>query len=84
MRELEASVVLFHTGVSRNSADIIRRQTTHIMSGSTSQVEASHRLKDEAIAMKESLLKGDLVEFGEVLNRGWEAKKQLADNRTIT
>ena len=61
LRELEASIVLFHTGVSRNSADIIARQTTYISSGSPSQLEATHKLKDEAIAMKEALLKGDLV-----------------------
>jgi D-glycero-alpha-D-manno-heptose-7-phosphate kinase len=79
LRELEASIVLFHTGVSRNSADIIRRQTTHISAGSTSQLEATHQLKDEAIAMKEALLKGDLVQFAEVLDRGWRAKKQLAE-----
>jgi D-glycero-alpha-D-manno-heptose-7-phosphate kinase len=79
LRELEASIVLFHTGVSRNSADIIQRQTTYITSGSTSQLEATHQLKDEAVAMKEALLKGDLVQLAEVLERGWQAKKQLAE-----
>jgi D-glycero-alpha-D-manno-heptose-7-phosphate kinase len=79
LRELEAAIVLFHTGVSRNSADIIQRQTDHISSGATSQLEATHRLKDEAVAMKEAILKGDLVQFAEVLNRGWQAKKQLAE-----
>jgi D-glycero-alpha-D-manno-heptose-7-phosphate kinase len=29
--------------------------------------------------MKEAILKGDLVQFAEVLNRGWQAKKQLAE-----
>ena len=79
LRELEASIVLFHTGVSRNSADIIQRQTTGISSGSTSQLEATHKLKDEAVAMKEALLKGDLVQLAEVLERGWQAKKQTAE-----
>lgn len=79
LRELEASILLFHTGVSRNSADIILRQTTHISVGSTSQLEATHKLKDEAVAMKEALLKGDLVQLAEVLERGWQAKKQLAE-----
>jgi D-glycero-alpha-D-manno-heptose-7-phosphate kinase len=79
LRELEAAIVLFHTGVSRNSADIIQRQTDYISSGATSQLEATHRLKDEAIAMKEAILKGDLVQFAEVLDRGWQAKKGLAE-----
>jgi D-glycero-alpha-D-manno-heptose-7-phosphate kinase len=29
--------------------------------------------------MKEALLKGDLVRLAEVLERGWQAKKQLAE-----
>jgi D-glycero-alpha-D-manno-heptose-7-phosphate kinase len=79
VRELEASIALFHTGVSRDSADIIQRQTTYISSGSTSQLEATHKLKDEVIAMKEALLKGDLVQLAEILDAGWQAKKQLAE-----
>jgi D-glycero-alpha-D-manno-heptose-7-phosphate kinase len=79
LRELEASIVLFHTGVSRNSADIIARQTTYISTGSTFQLEATHKLKEEATAMKEALLKGDLVQLAEILDRGWHAKKQLAE-----
>lgn len=79
LRELEASMVLFHTGVSRDSADIIARQTGHITSGSVSALEATHQLKDEVVAMKEALLKGDLVELATVLNRGWTAKKELAE-----
>src|SRR5437016_2581646 len=79
LRELEASIVLFHTGASRNSADIIQRQTTYITSGASSQLAATHQLKEEAVAMKEALLKGDLVQFAEVLDRGWHVKKQLAE-----
>jgi D-glycero-alpha-D-manno-heptose-7-phosphate kinase len=79
LRELEASILLFHTGVSRNSAEIIERQTTYISSGSESQLAATHELKDEAIAMKEALLRGDLVQLARVLDRGWQAKKQLAE-----
>jgi D-glycero-alpha-D-manno-heptose-7-phosphate kinase len=79
LRELEASIVLFYTGVSRNSADIIERQTTYISSGSASQLAATHELKEEAIAMKEALVRGDLVQLAGVLNQGWQAKKQLAE-----
>ncbi|WP_082973615.1 hypothetical protein [Mycobacterium sp. E2327] len=79
LRELEASIVLFHTGVSRKSAEIIERQTTYISAGSASQLAATHELKEEAIAMKEALLKGDLVQLAGVLERGWRMKKKLAE-----
>lgn len=79
LRELEASVLLVHTGVSRESAKIIERQSTHISSKSAQQLEATHELKREAIAMKEALLRGDLAELADVLNRGWHAKKKTAE-----
>jgi D-glycero-alpha-D-manno-heptose-7-phosphate kinase len=79
LSELEASILLFHTGVSHNSAEIIERQADHISSGSAAKLAATHALKEEAIAMKEALLKGDLVRLAGVLERGWQAKKQLAD-----
>jgi D-glycero-alpha-D-manno-heptose-7-phosphate kinase len=79
LSELEASMVLFHTGVSHVSAEIIERQTSYITSGSASQLAATHKLKEEAIAMKEALLKGDIVQLAGILDRGWQAKKQLAE-----
>jgi D-glycero-alpha-D-manno-heptose-7-phosphate kinase len=79
LRELEASILLYHTGVSRESAEIIRRQTSYISAGSEAQLAATHELKDEVVAMKEALLRGDLVELAGVLDRGWRAKKSLAE-----
>ncbi len=82
LRELEASVVLYYTGVSRVSAKIIERQTAHISSGDASQVEATHEMKEEAIAMKEALLRGNFSQLCDVLNRGWAVKKKLAEGIT--
>jgi D-glycero-alpha-D-manno-heptose-7-phosphate kinase len=39
-----------------------------------------HRIKAQAMTMKEALLKGNLNEIGTILNEGWEYKKQMADN----
>jgi D-glycero-alpha-D-manno-heptose-7-phosphate kinase len=79
VQEFEASMVLYHTGVSRSSGAIIAAQTSHIVSGSDRRIEATHALKHEAEAMKEALLIGDLGGAAVVLNNGWEAKKRLAD-----
>jgi D-glycero-alpha-D-manno-heptose-7-phosphate kinase len=79
LRELESSVLLVHTGVSRDSAKIIERQSKNVAEGSTSRLEATHELKKEAIAMKEALLRGDLAQLATVLDRGWHAKKKTAD-----
>lgn len=76
--ELEASLVLYFTGVSRASADIIDQQVRNIDAQNQVATEATHHLKDEAIRMKECVLKGDLRGLGDTLQAGWEAKKRMA------
>jgi D-glycero-alpha-D-manno-heptose-7-phosphate kinase len=78
LAELEASIVLFHTGVSRASAAIIAEQNRNIESGAGRSLDAMHLLKDDAFAMKEAVLKGDFAGFAAVLNRSWAAKRQMA------
>lgn len=79
LSELEASTVLYYTGVSRSSDKIIAQQIESYKSGQGKSVEAVHQLKRDATAMKESLLRGNIREFGEILGRSWEAKRDLAD-----
>lgn len=76
--ELEASLVLFYTGVSRESARIIADQSGNMKSGSTTALEAMHGLKKEAVTMKECLLKGDFSGMVETMREGWENKKRSA------
>ena len=76
--ELEASLVLFYTGVSRESARIIADQSSGVASGSATAIEAMHGLKREALVMKECLLKGDFNGIVHSMRQGWESKKQSA------
>jgi D-glycero-alpha-D-manno-heptose-7-phosphate kinase len=76
--ELEASLLLYFGGVSRDSAKIIDEQARNVKQHDSSSVEAMHALKQEAIAMKESLLKGDFEGLMQSMNAGWEAKKRMA------
>ena len=78
LSELEASIILFDTGVSRSSAAIIAEQTQNISASAAKPVAAMHQLKADAFEMKETVLKGDFRRFATVLNRSWEAKKQTA------
>jgi D-glycero-alpha-D-manno-heptose-7-phosphate kinase len=77
-RELEASLVTYFTGVSRESAAIIKRQAAAVGARESLVIEATHAVKREAAAMKEALLKGNLVRLAECLNAGWEAKRTMA------
>lgn len=76
--ELEASLVLFFTGVSRESARIIADQSSNVKSGVADALDAMHGIKHEAQVMKESLLRGDFDGFVESIRQGWENKKRSA------
>jgi len=76
--ELESSLVLYFTGISRFSAKIIDEQSRNIMDMRTGTLDAMHQLKAEAIQMKEALLRGQLRNLAEIMQSGWEAKKMSA------
>jgi len=78
--ELEASLTLFYTGVSRESANIIKEQIKHTQKGDTKNIESMHALKKQAVVMKEALLKGDFKSFSDCLLEGWLAKKNTASS----
>lgn len=80
--ELEASLVLYFTGVSRASADIIHQQSRNIVARDQQSTEATHQLKQEAVRMKECVLKGDLRGLEATMQAGWEAKKRMATGIT--
>lgn len=80
--ELEASLVLFFTGVSRESARIIADQSSNVKTGVADAIEAMHGIKREALVMKECLLRGDFEGFVESMRQGWESKKRSA--RTVS
>lgn len=80
LAELEASLLLYFTGVSRESARIIDEQARNVVAGKHAPIEAMHRLKEEAVQMKEALLRGDLAAFARTMQAGWEAKKQMANS----
>jgi D-glycero-alpha-D-manno-heptose-7-phosphate kinase len=76
--ELEASILLFYTGKSRESAKIIADQSRNVVNGDSDALDAMHNLKREAIRMKECILKGDFVGMIASMQDGWANKKRSA------
>ena len=76
--EMETSLVLFNTGVSRSSAAIIKEQTDNLRSHSGTTLEAMHAIKQDAFTMKECLLRGDFVGLAACMRKSWDDKKRLA------
>ena len=81
VNEIENSLVLYYSGASRESAAIIREQIENA-AGRGRALEAMHRVKSNALAMKENLLKGNITEFARCLDASWESKKGMAASIT--
>ena len=84
LNELENNLVLYYTSTSRESATIIKEQVKNVNQKNEKSIEAMHQLKEQARMMKEALLKGRLHEIGEILNFGFEQKRQMASNISNT
>ncbi|NDB95523.1 MAG: dehydrogenase [Verrucomicrobia bacterium] len=82
LNELESSLLLYYTGVSRESAKIIQDQIHAAETSPGKSLEALHRVKKEALALKKHLLVGDLKSFYEAINAGWLAKKDSSHSIT--
>jgi D-glycero-alpha-D-manno-heptose-7-phosphate kinase len=77
--EMQYCMLLYYTGTSRLSSKIIEMQAGNVSQKKEKSIEAMHRLKDQAVMMKEAILRGNLGQIGEILNYGWQFKKQTAD-----
>ena len=80
--ELQHRLLLYFTGVSRESARIIDEQIRAARGTDTRSdaLEAMHEVKRLSFDMKERLLKGDLDGVVRQFAESWEAKKRLASS----
>lgn len=76
--ELEARLVLYFTGISRDSAHIIAEQSGNVEASRQQTVDAMQRMKDDAVSMKENLLRGNFSGLVDAFLAGWENKKNSA------
>jgi D-glycero-alpha-D-manno-heptose-7-phosphate kinase len=77
--ELENNLLLYYTSTSRESANIITKQSKNVIDKKDSSIEAMHQLKEQARLMKEALLRGKLNEIGEILDFGFQQKRLMAE-----
>jgi len=80
--ELSHNLLLYYTDTSRMSSQIIQKQQQNVMNEDQTAIDAMHQLKNQAIMMKEALLRGNLDEIGKILDFGWKFKKQMASGIT--
>ena len=80
--ELAHNLVLYYTDTSHVSAEIIEEQQKNVRAKNSQSIEAMHKLKEQAVQMKEALLRGNIDRIGEILDFGWRYKKQMASSIT--
>lgn len=82
LMELAHNLVLYYTETSRLSSRIIAAQSKNVIDKNHATIEAMHKLKQQAVMMKEALLRGKVDSIGKILDMGWQNKKKMADGIT--
>jgi D-glycero-alpha-D-manno-heptose-7-phosphate kinase len=75
--ELEASMLLYNTGVSRSSASIIEDQRNVLKA--EQRLASMHIIKESSYIIKEVVLKGDFPKLYSTMQEAWIAKKGTSD-----
>jgi len=79
---LEQRLMLFFTGRSRNSAQILSEQKRSSERNRGTVINSLHTIKQAAIELREELRRGNIDSVGECLDRSWSAKRKLAPGIT--
>lgn len=74
--ELRSQVLLFFTGITRRSQDILKDQKRDTQGENPTVVDSLHRTKELGYRVKEALEQGDLDRFGLLLDEHWQNKKR--------
>lgn len=75
---LQAKLMLFFTGSTRDSCSILREQQVATRNGELATLESLHRIRELAGQMHKALMEADLKKFGLLLHEGWETKKKIS------
>ena len=76
--EFQSSLMLFFTGLSHHSWTILQEQERTVNAPSSRALESLHEIRAFANEVRDVLKAGDLLAFGELLHKGWEAKKRVS------
>jgi D-glycero-alpha-D-manno-heptose-7-phosphate kinase len=78
--DLEDNLLLFFTGFSRSASSILKEQKTKTLAADKAMVENLHFIKGLAKQNQRALERGELSEFGRLMDIHWQRKKERAGN----
>ena len=76
--ELQENLVLFFVGNTRKNTIVLSNQLENIKKKRNETIEALHYVKGLSEEMNSALKQSDITHFGELLHKGWIAKKKFA------
>jgi len=82
LRRLEKRILLFFVGTARVSSQILSQQQEASARERPDVIEALHAIKQAAFEVRDCLERGDLEQFGQLLDLNWQNKKRLAPGIT--
>lgn len=78
LRELQSNLMLFFTGSSHDSWNILLEQDKSTRTHDRSTLVALHEVKALASRMRRALERGELHEFGKLMHEGWQSKRRIS------
>jgi D-glycero-alpha-D-manno-heptose-7-phosphate kinase len=86
LETLERNILLFYTGSTRNAETILLKQDRATRNKEQAVVSSLREIKDIGKAILDAIVRGNLRQFGELMDVHWQVKKRLSDgisNRQI-
>ncbi len=80
--QLISSMLLFHTGIERSASEILAEQDKKSKEDDPEVTDNLHRIKEIGLETRAALERGDVDEFGELLNVHWQTKKKRSRKMT--
>jgi len=74
--QLEDNLLLFHTGIERSASEILREQDNKSKKDEPNMIDNLYQIKQIALETRKILEKGDLNEFGQLLDIHWQTKRK--------
>lgn len=76
--ELQRNLLIFYTGTSRHSVEILSEQSRAAQDERGRVVNHLHAIKEIGYQMQKAILEGNLTDVGLLFDRHWTLKKQLS------
>jgi D-glycero-alpha-D-manno-heptose-7-phosphate kinase len=78
MDMLSSNIMIFYTGIRRNSAEVLRDQNDACLEGNDRVMANLDEIKQIGLNVKDAIEKGNLTRFAELLDSHWMLKRGLS------